>query len=158
MNVSHIIQFMLIVLLLAAGTGLIIYAVLAVFRRLTRRLRDAAGTIVDVEIDEFSEGHNHTVTLVYAYTVDGQEYQGRHIAFDLPGSVSEGEAENIRRMYEPGEPLTVYYTSNAPQRGQLERDWDDALFLAVVMVPTGLFLIIVAVNWALSVLETVQAV
>lgn len=130
---------------------MIVTAVVSLVRSFTQRLEEVPGTISELEFDQFSE--NYTVTIVYHYQVDEVEYKGKHIAFDVPGQFSPQDSERLSLYYPKGQFLKVYYHPHNPTQSQLERDLDDALFLAFLLIPTGGAMLYLGLSWGMSLLQ-----
>ena len=60
-----------------------------------------------------------TITVRYAYTVDGSRYTGNTLSFEKQDSYSPNIAEAKLRPYPPGANCTVYYNPNSPSESVL---------------------------------------
>jgi hypothetical protein len=147
MGLAELAQLSLAFALAAAGLGMIGYASVYLIRTITRGLVETSALVTNVEFDQFDDPSSYTVTLVFRYYVGDTEYTGRHLAFDVPGRLSPQDETRIAHYYPEGEYLKVFYHPDHPGRVQVDRDTDDALFFAFLLIPTGGLMVWLSVNW-----------
>lgn len=147
MGLSELAQLSLVFALVAVGLGMMGYACMYLIRTLTRGLVETSAFITDVEVDQFDDPHYYTVTLVLRYYVGETEYTGRHLALDVPGRLRPEDEKRIANHYPKGEYLKVFYPLDHPGHVQVDRDTEDALFFAFLLIPTGGLMVWLSAQW-----------
>lgn len=79
-------------------------------------------------------------TVRYAYTVNGQQYEGRNITFARAG-YDFMDASNIRDLFHPGERVPVHYNPSHPAESVLRPKSTVGMFSRV----PGIFMFLVGI-------------
>lgn len=150
-------MFAWIIATLLGGMGgvMVIYGGVYGLKAMFRRWCNADAVIQDVLFSHIVGETAEVVILEYRYTADGTSYTSRQIVYESPTPISPEHRAFILNYYPIGQPLTVYYRPDAPQRAQLERDTDDALFFVFLLLGAGTVLLILANQW-LTALQLTQ--
>lgn len=141
--------------LLVFGVGLAIVAAIWFFHLRTARKAEAAGTwpsapgvvqtsAVREKVESDSEGDSETAyypEVGYRWTVQGQDYAGRRIAFgEAPRFAREAAAQAICARYPVGAAVSVRYNPDQPGEAVLESrkpsPFKAIVFTAVILIMT----------------------
>lgn len=120
---------------LLIGAGLLIFG--AVAAREAFAARDwptATGTVTAAGLVERISGDGepaYAADVRYTYQVNQQEYSASRISLGDFSGADSAAAETVLRRYPRGEPVTVYYDPDHPERALLEPGFPPALWLPI---------------------------
>lgn len=116
------------------------------------RYSSTEGTILSAGVTQHDteEGDTYSVTMHYAYRVDGREFTGRRYRYQSGSSSDSGWAHAAVARHPPGSKATVYYNPAHPQDALLAPVVSGSdLFLLAFMTPfNAVMLGFWAAGWA----------